>query len=404
MSEGTFNSFSTIKQTFGPLDFFESNSLVAKIAFLLLIIFGFVILLRIGISTLSYFFKPSDTPHLIDGMVDATQMITFQQDPSSNGSTTIYRSVNENDGIEFSWSVWLFINSLDTSNTARTYKHVFSKGNSNLDQNGLIFPNNAPGLYIAPNTNALVVIMNTFNVINEEVEIPDIPLNKWINVIIRCQNTTLDVYINGTIARSINLVGVPKQNYGDVYVAMNGGFNGYISNLWYYNYALGTAEIQEIAAYGPNTKMIGTSTSAMTNNLFNYLSLRWFLYGDTYNPTASGGASVTPASTPVAVPRPPPVASTPVAVSRPAPVPASTPVAIPRPAPVPVAVSRPAPVPAPVPVAVPRPASTPVAVPRPAPVAVPRPAPVAVPRPAPLPAPVRAASASLKSFPAPVTK
>jgi hypothetical protein len=29
--------------------------------------------------------------------------------------------------------------------------------------------------------------------------------------------------MNGTIARSINLVGVPKQNYGDVFVAMNGG-------------------------------------------------------------------------------------------------------------------------------------------------------------------------------------
>jgi len=287
MSEAIFNSFSTIKPTFGPRDFLESNSLVAKFAFLLLVIFVFVILLRIGISALSYFLKPSDSPRLIDGMVDATQMITFQQDPTSNGSRTIYRSVNANDGIEFSWSVWLFINSLDTSNTTKTYKHIFSKGNSNLNEDGLIFPNNAPGLYIAPNTNSLVVMMNTFNVINEEIIIPDIPLNKWVNVIIRCQNITLDVYINGTIARSINLVGVPKQNYGDVYVAMNGGFNGYISNLWYYNYALGTTEIQQLSEQGPNTKLIGISSSAISNNVFDYLSLRWFFYGagDAYNPT-----------------------------------------------------------------------------------------------------------------------
>jgi hypothetical protein len=54
--------------------------------------------------------------------------------------------------------------------------------------------------------------MNTFNVINEEITIPDVPLNKWVNVIIRCQNTTLDVYINGTITRSVELTGVPKQN------------------------------------------------------------------------------------------------------------------------------------------------------------------------------------------------
>ena len=130
--------------------------------------------------------------------------------------------------------------------------------------------------------------MNTYNAINEEITIPDIPLNKWVNVIIRCKNTTLDVYVNGTIARSINLIGVPKQNYGDVYVAMNGGFNGYISDLWYFNYSLGTSAIQNILTKGPNTKMI--NDNGMTSNVYNYLSLRWFFNGagDGYNPTGNG--------------------------------------------------------------------------------------------------------------------
>jgi hypothetical protein len=282
---GVFNTFSTTKGTFGTNEFLASNSLVAKFAFLLLVLFGFVILLRVGISVLSYLLKPNDSPHLIDGMVDANQMIVFTQDPSSNGSVTIYRSVNANDGLEFTWSTWIYINSLQTN--AGIYKHIFSKGNSDIGQNGMIQPNNAPGLYIAPNTNALIVAMNTYNVINEEITIPDIPLNKWVNVIIRCQNTTLDVYINGTIARSINLVGVPKQNYGDVYVAMNGGFDGYISNLWYYNYGLGTSAIQKLVNNGPNTKMIGNN--GLLDTMHNYLSLRWFFYGagDGYNPTAN---------------------------------------------------------------------------------------------------------------------
>ena len=230
-----FNSFSTTDRgIFGTREFLESNSLVAKFAFLILVIFGFIILLRIGISVISYLFKPNESPHLMDGMVDATQMLVYQQDPSNNGAVTIYRSVNENDGMEFTWSLWIFINNLYSGN-ANTYKHIFSKGNSNIQENGLIYPNNAPGLYIAPNTNSLVLMMNTFNVINEEIVIPDMPINKWINIIIRCQNTTLDVYINGTISRSINLIGVPKQNYGDVFVGMNGGFDGYISNLWYFD-------------------------------------------------------------------------------------------------------------------------------------------------------------------------
>ena len=284
---GVFNTFSTNKGTFGTTEFLQSNSLVAKFAFLLLVIFAFIILLRIGISILAYFFKPDQSPHLIDGMVDAQQMIIFPQDPSNNEAVTIYRSVNAHEGLEFTWSTWIFINNLQTN--AGLYKHIFSKGNSNINSDGMIGPNNAPGLYIAPNTNALVVIMNTYEVINEEIIIPDIPLNKWVNVIIRCQNTTLDVYINGTIARSINLVGVPKQNYGDVYVALNGGFDGYISNLWYYNYALGTAAIQSLINKGPNTKMIGGS--GLSDPTHNYLSLRWFFYGagDGYNPDGPGG-------------------------------------------------------------------------------------------------------------------
>lgn len=278
-SNGAFNSFSTTnKSNLGTKEFLESNSLVAKFAFLLLVIVGFVFLLRIGISVISQFSKPDESPRLIDGMVDASQMIIFEQDPSSNSAVTIYRSVNAEKGIEFTWSVWLYINTIYNSGEAGTFKHIFSKGNSDIQENGLIFPNNAPGLYIAPNKNALVLIMNTFQVINEEIVIPNIPINNWVNVIIKCQNTTLDVYINGTITRSINLIGVPRQNYGNVYVGMNGGFDGYISNLWYYNYALGTSAIQKIVKNGPNTKMVGGNGN-IDNNLFNYLSLRWYFRG-----------------------------------------------------------------------------------------------------------------------------
>lgn len=265
-------------------DFMNSSSLVAKISFLLFVIFGFIILLRIGISILANVLSSGGNAVLIDGMIDASQLVVIPQDPSTAGSITVYRSNNATDGIEFTWSCWIYINNL--TDNAGKYKCVFYKGNDygevvnpNTDQQGLNFPNNAPGLYIAPNTNDLIVIMNTFNVINEQIIINDIPLNKWINVIIRCQNTTLDVYINSTITKSHQLHGVPKQNYGDVYVAMNGGFNGYISNLWYYNYALGTNAIQKLSLTGPNVKMSASASTSLGLNFPNYLSLRWFFYG-----------------------------------------------------------------------------------------------------------------------------
>lgn len=282
-SGSLYNPFSTgSTSSSGLKEFVDSNSLVAKIAFLLLVLFGFVIALRLGISILAYFLSPTGSPHLIDGMVDGKQMIIYPQDPNTSGAKTITRSVNANDGIEFTWSTWVFIDNLQYN--AGKYKHIFHKGNDQVASTGLNFPNNAPGLYIAPNTNAFVIIMNTYDNINEEITIPDIPLNKWVSVIMRCQNKTLDVYINGTIVRSVQLAGVPKQNYGDVFVAMNGGFSGYVSNLWYYNYGLGTAAIQNIVQNGPNTKMVGSNAMNMKNP--NYLSLRWYFYGtqDQFNP------------------------------------------------------------------------------------------------------------------------
>ena len=262
----------------GIKDFLNSSSLVARVSFLLLVFLIFVIVLKVCINFLIWIFnRINNSPMLINGMVDATQMITISQDPSTSGSVTLYRSVNASDGIEFTWSVWIYISNMQYQ--SGTYRHIFNKGNANIESTGLYFPNNAPGLYISPNTNELRLIMNKYDVINEEVKIPDIPINKWINVIIRCKNKNLDVYINGIITKSVQLLGVPKQNYGDVYVAMNGGFSGYISNLQYFNYALGTLAIQKLVQKGPSTKMIGTSNSAMTMKNPDYLSLRWYFYG-----------------------------------------------------------------------------------------------------------------------------
>ena len=219
-------------------------------------------------------------------MIDAKQMMKIPQDPNVTGAIPIMRSKNDKDGLVFTWSVWIFID--DLQYRQNEYRHIFHKGNDDVNVTtvpiGMNQPNNAPGLYIAPGTNNLIVIMNTFDKINEEIVIEDIPLNKWINVIIRVdEQHKLDAYINGTLVKRHILASVPKQNYGDVYVSLNGGFSGYTSALRYFNTALGTNQIQSIVDAGPNLRMIG---SDMKNSMPRYLSLRWFFSGanDMYNP------------------------------------------------------------------------------------------------------------------------
>jgi hypothetical protein len=285
-SSSGFSQFNSNKYLAGTREFLESNSIVAKFAFLLLVLILFVMALRLGTSILSWIFTPSPNPILINGMIDAKQMIKIPQDPNVNGAIPIMRSKNNKDGLVFTWSVWIFID--DLQYRQNEYRHIFHKGNDDINVTtvpiGMNQPNNAPGLYIAPGTNDLIVIMNTFDKIKEEIVIQDVPLNKWINVIIRVdEQHKLDAYINGKLVKRHILASVPKQNYGDVYVSMNGGFSGYTSALRYFDTALGTNQIQSIVDAGPNLKMIG---SDMKNSMPRYLSLRWFFSGanDMYNP------------------------------------------------------------------------------------------------------------------------
>ena len=272
VSTGNFTASPPKKSALaGTKEFLESNSIVAKVAFFLLVLIVFILLLRVGIQLISYFLSPSSTPTVVNGMIDATQMHIIPQNPNLPHAVPILRSVNQEDGIEFTWAVWTYVKDLKPENL---YKHVFHKGNNKIDGSlGMNFPNNAPGLYIAPHTNNFVVVMNTFDKIKEEIVIEDIPMNKWICVVIRIENHNLDVYINGVIVKRHKLASVPKQNYGDVYVSMNGGYNGFTSDLKYWNYALNIREIQKLVDAGPNMEMLDNS---MIESEPRYFSLRWF--------------------------------------------------------------------------------------------------------------------------------
>ena len=107
---------------------------------------------------------------------------------------------------------------------------------------------------------------------------------------IRCTQNTLDVYINGVITKSIALKHVPKQNYGSVLVALNGGFNGYLADLQYFNTTPSYYDIVSIYKKGPNTKPTSSNsplnTALATNTTpgigsapvidSNYINAQWY--------------------------------------------------------------------------------------------------------------------------------
>ena len=281
--------FSKLTSSFGSSgvssskDFLESNTFIAKIAFLLLVIIVFFVLLRICISLLSLLLAPNQDITLLNGMADATLPIQITQDPKSTNSIPVIRSSNQIFGMEFTWSIWMFIKPTTTTVGGVAPQHVFSKGAGSKMTCKLAtadaapqFANNAPGVYLT-NINTLNVLMDTVvqPACNESpvISITNMPINNWFNVVIRLTNNTLDVYINGRLTKRAELSSVPNQNYDDVFICSGGGFNGYISDLKYFNSSIGTTQINALVSNGPNTSI---NRSSLKTDIPPYLSTSWY--------------------------------------------------------------------------------------------------------------------------------
>jgi len=251
-----------------------ADSLVSKIIFVIVIIILFFLVLRVIILAMGFLFSPNKSPYIIKGLHEGSNRVIVQQNPSSSKYTPLFRSKNEEDGIEFSYSVWL---NLDYRRDESKYNHIFSKGsNRRMDGKGVYYPNNCPGLYFdtSNNNNNLVVVMNTYSKEQENIIIKNVPMEKWICVVIRVTNNIVDVYINGVITKRHILSGVPKQNYEDLTVCggKNNGFDGQLSNLRYYDYSINALEITSIAMRGPNLKVDKTKNISSPP----YLSTDWY--------------------------------------------------------------------------------------------------------------------------------
>jgi hypothetical protein len=286
----TLNEFSSSNIMNASKEFLNSNSIIAKFGFLILVLIVFLGLFRIGMVLIAFIFSPAKQPYLVKGLLRGSVPITIRQDPADTKSPVIYRSNNKTGGIEFTWCVWLLVNSLDS--TLYKHSHIFNKGNDMYDEAsssgtmGVATVNNSPGLYLNVDnnnkpTNQLIFYMDTITTSSgnaaqqKKLVVDNIPLNKWFHVAFRLKDYNLDCYINGMLSTSLSFGNdVPKQNYDDVHVGKNGGFNGSLSNLRYYDYALSAFDLNTLVNYGPN--LTPSSLDAKTNSIYDYLGLGWY--------------------------------------------------------------------------------------------------------------------------------
>jgi hypothetical protein len=269
-------------------EFTQSNDYVYKIMYIFLMVIVGIIIVGFSINWItSSSSNTSDNVLLLNGTIDAQTPVVISQDPSQPKQLLVLPSRNRPGGLEFTWSVWIYIVALESSTL---YSNVFFKGVYTSNKcNNVNDLTNGPGVYLLNNSENnsanLYILMDTYTSpgayingvcdMSNSIQIPHIPLGEWINICIGCQDRNLDVYINGIIASSTRLVGIPKQNNGDIFVAHNNGFQGNISALQYFPKKLSITEILQVFNKGPIKELI-VPTSRMPNRN-DYLSFNWYV-------------------------------------------------------------------------------------------------------------------------------
>lgn len=97
--------------------------------------------------------------------------------------------------------------------------------------------------------------------------VKNVPLQKWVNLLVSVYGETLDVYLDGKLYKTCLLDGVPKANTdADVRVTPSGGFSGWTSNFQYWDKPTNPQEAYNIYKAGYGGGLLG--------NMFNKYRLR----------------------------------------------------------------------------------------------------------------------------------
>jgi len=212
-----------------------SNSFLYILLIIVILIIIIYLFVRLGYSVKNY---QNDSPYIVEDTIIGTNAKSFS-------GSRLLRSYDQKFGLEFSYSFWIYLDEITFNNSGK-WHHVFHKGNSSA------VPLQAPGVWIYPNENKLAINMNTYNQVKSSCDIGNIPLNKWKIISIVVIGEHMDVYVNAKLKKRCNLGGIPKQNYGDLYMCKWGGFNGFLSRFRYYAYAMPFYLIEKIFTEGPS--------------------------------------------------------------------------------------------------------------------------------------------------------
>ena len=253
---------------------------------------------------------------IIDGYADSSQVAGNTYNtviPFASNSLTLTPSSNIKGGAQFTYMLWLNVGTTDNSMAGKTifmrgdaqrYTYTVMDKMTNITNTVNDYVAFCPLLQFGVNSMDFRVKFNTANNMNEELYVANITndndlyrknilslfSNKWILITIVFEDNipindfenglSVKFYINDQIYALGTYPTMLKQNNGDFYLFPDGALNKImISNMQYFNYALGVNEIKSFYMSGPSSK----STSSVTKSFISPTMLNDMNRLDIYN-------------------------------------------------------------------------------------------------------------------------
>ena len=214
----------------------------------IVVIIGIFVLYLLRRLYTDYSFYNSGRQLIIDGTADETRLVT-------TAGKDIKPSIDGRYGMEYTYSFWLFVENWTTTERMP----IFVKG----DTNGLL---HAPSCTMEKSENKLHIMQDSLADGNsrssEGCTIDNIPVQKWVHIVISLIGKNIDIYVNGRLSKRCELSGVGRLNMNNLTINAHHLINGEhsangkykLSNFIYRNYAIRTWELEREFTKGPNMK------------------------------------------------------------------------------------------------------------------------------------------------------